>query len=84
MHHTKQQNANPFPRLFVAAEAEDEEFDKVTLENWEAEGFNVTYLPFSIIQTHWECEMILQGFADTLDVGEEYAVIGPLLFPGAP
>ena len=84
MQHPKNQNSDASPRLVIAAEAEDGDFDKVTLENWKAEGFEVTYLPLSKIKTQGECEEALQELADSLDGRKKYAIIGPLLFPGSP
>ena len=73
-------SADVSPRLVVTAEAEDGNFDKVTIDNWKAEGFDVTYLPLSTINTQVKCQKTLQGLSDPLSPGKKYAMIGPPSF----
>ena len=72
------QSANmEHPRLIITAE--DPEFDKITLRNWKDEGYNVAYLPFDAGRKAFENSLL--GFADALELGETYAIVGLLTLP---
>lgn len=66
-------NASQKPRVVVTAE--DQEFDSTTLQNWEAEGFQVSYLPFTTSNRKIYIEQI-QDVAESLELGEKYAIVG--------
>lgn len=57
--------------------AADNEFDQETVQAWKEEGFHVTYLP--CVSTRKDFERELQVVADSLELGEKYAIVG-LLF----
>ncbi|KAL9024029.1 MAG: hypothetical protein Q9196_006813 [Gyalolechia fulgens] len=59
-------NASQTPRVVVTAE--DPEFDNTTLQNWEAEGFLVSYLPFTVSRKAYIQQF--QDLAETLELGE--------------
>jgi hypothetical protein len=61
----------------VVLTAADECFDDETFQQWKDEGFRVTYLP--LIGTPKEFERGLHDFSDTLELGENYAIVGLLL-----
>ena len=60
------------PKLVLTSQ--DAEFDPVTIRNWHAEGFKVTYLPYT--GTQKEFERALQLLPDSLELGEKYAIVG--------
>ena len=64
-------NASP-PRLVLTRQ--DPEFDQTTIENWQTEGFAVTYLPF--VGSHREFERTIAHLPDPLELGEKYAIVG--------
>ena len=66
-------DTTPAPLKLVIT-SQDNQFDPVTLHNWQAEGFSVTYLPFT--GTRREYERQLHHLADPLELGENYAIIG--------
>ncbi|KAL8937465.1 MAG: hypothetical protein Q9216_004410 [Gyalolechia sp. 2 TL-2023] len=59
-------DASQTPRVVVTAE--DPEFDNTTLQDWEAEGFEVSYLPFTTSRKAYVQQF--QDLAETLELGE--------------
>jgi len=66
------------PKLVLTAE--DQDFDPLTIQIWKAEGFEVSYLPFTGSRKDYEKNLL--HLADPLDLGEKYAIIG--LLPALP
>jgi hypothetical protein len=63
---------NP-PRLYITAESDD--FDDLTLQEWQDEGFDVGYVPLKEGGT--EYGSTLDGLSRAgLGVGETFAIIG--------
>ena len=60
----------------VVITAQDNEFDQATIQNWRAEGFEVSYLPFTASREDYV--HYLQHLADPLELGENFAIIGVL------
>ena len=69
-------NDSTLPRPKLVITAQDDEFDQVTIQNWRAEGFEVSYLPF--IGSREDYVHCLQHLADPLELGEDFAIIGML------
>ena len=67
-------NGTALARPKVVITAQDYEFDRATIQNWRAEGFEVSYLPF--IGSREDYVHRLQHLADPLDLGEDFAIIG--------
>lgn len=65
-------SASQTPRVVVTAE--DPEFDRTTLQNWAAEGFEVSYLPFTTSRKAYIQQF--QDLAESLELGEKYAIVG--------
>lgn len=61
------------PQLVLAAE--DATFDRVTVQHWKEEGFQVTYMACSA-WTQKEFESHLQDVSDQLELAEKYAIVG--------
>ncbi|KAF2405481.1 NTF2-like protein [Trichodelitschia bisporula] len=62
------------PRLFITAETDtEEEFDQVTLEQWRAEGFRVTYLPYGKGSRGYVQD--LESIGRNLSLGDSFAVV---------
>ncbi|KAL9126464.1 MAG: hypothetical protein Q9217_004485 [Psora testacea] len=59
------------PKLVLTSQ--DEEFDPVTIRNWHAEGFQVSYLPYTGTRKAFERE--LQYLHYPLELGEKYAIV---------
>ena len=60
----------------VVITAEDDDFDLGTIQKWRAEGFEVSYLPFTGPRKDYvHC---LQHLADPLELGENFAIVGLL------
>ena len=59
------------PKVFITAE--DNEFDQVTFQNWRAEGFEVSYLPFTGSR-----EDYVHYLHHLAELGEDFAIIGML------
>ncbi len=66
-------NTSQKPRIIIAAE-EDDDCDDIALQHWKEEGFEVTYLPLGDNQKGFVQQ--LYSYADDLELGEEYAVVG--------
>lgn len=64
-----------FPKLVLTAE--DSDFDPNIVENWKAEGFDVSYVPFGDSRNDYVGA--LQRLADPLGLGEYYAIVGVLV-----
>jgi hypothetical protein len=62
------------PRVVLTAA--DTFFDQDTVQLWQDEGFHVIYLPCT--GTRKEFEQRLQLTADSLELGEKYAIVGLL------
>ena len=62
------------PKVFITAKSND--FDQVTVQNWRAEGFEVSYLPFLGCPTDYIHS--LQHLADSLELGDNFAIVGLL------
>ena len=62
------------PKVVITSEGDD--FDQTTIQNWRAEGFEVSYLPFTNYQTDYIHS--LQHLADPLELGENFAIVGLL------
>ena len=60
------------PKVVVTAKGDD--FDKSTIQNWRAEGFEVSYLPFT--GSREDYVSILQHLANPLELGENFAIVG--------
>ena len=60
----------------VVITAEDHEFDSNIIQNWTAEGFEVSYLPF--IGSRKDYVHSLQHLPDRLALGDNYAIVGLL------
>ncbi|KAF2455170.1 hypothetical protein BDY21DRAFT_80673 [Lineolata rhizophorae] len=60
------------PRLYVTAESE--EFDERTLQAWQSEGFEVTYIPYISTRSKHYHET-LRTLSHGLGVGESYAIV---------
>lgn len=60
----------------VVITAEDHEFDRHIIQNWRAEGFEVSYLPF--IGSRKDFVYSLQHLHDRLELGDDYAIVGLL------
>ena len=69
-------NDSTVARPKVVITAEDDEFDQVTIQNWIAEGFEISYLPFTGSREDYIHH--LQHLADPLELGETFAIIGML------
>lgn len=67
-------NSSQKPRLVIITEDEDNEFDPTTLQHWREEGFAVSYIPLPASQNLLVKQ--LHDFADGLELGEKYAVVG--------
>ena len=64
----------------VVITADDDDFDEVTIQNWRAEGFEVSYLPFT--SSREEYVHSLQHLADPLELGDNFAIVGLLTLMG--
>lgn len=62
------------PKIVITAQ--DDDFDQVTIQNWRAEGFEVSYLPFTGLRNDYV--HTLQHLADPLELGENFAIVGLL------
>lgn len=62
---------NVLPRLVLTSDTDD--FDHTTIDHFKAEGFQITYLPYS--GNHKEYTGKLGHLADPLDLGERYAIV---------
>lgn len=62
---------NP-PRLCLTAESD--EFDEQTLQDWQAEGFDASYLPMG--KGGEKYRESLDSLSRGLTVGQSYAIIG--------
>ena len=60
----------------VVITSKDEEFDPVIIQNWKAEGFHVSYLPFTSSREDYVHS--LQHLADSFELGEHFAIVGML------
>lgn len=60
------------PRLCVTSDTED--FDEEILSNFQDEGFQVSYLPYTGNKSSYQRQ--LQHLADPLELGETYAIVG--------
>lgn len=60
----------------VVITAEGDDFDEVTIQNWRAEGFQVSYLPFTGSRKDYVHS--IQHLADPLELGENFAIVGLL------
>lgn len=60
----------------VVITAEDDDFDHATIQKWGAEGFEVSYLPFTGSQKDYVHS--LQHLADPLELGDNFAIVGLL------
>lgn len=60
----------------VVITAEDYDFDRNIIENWRAEGFEVSYLPF--VGSRKDNIHSLQHLSDRLELGDDYAIVGLL------
>ena len=69
-------NHSTVTRPKVIITAKDDEFDQVTIQNWRAEGFEVSYLPYT--GSRGDYVRGLQHLADPLELGENFAIIGML------
>ena len=69
-------NDSTVPRPKLVITAQDDEFDQVTIQKWRAEGFEVSYLPFT--GSREDYVHYLKHLADPLELGEEFAIIGTL------
>ena len=69
-------NDSTLPRPKLVITAQGDEFDQVTLQNWRAEGFEVSYLPF--IGSREDYVHYLQHLTHPLELGQEFAIIGRL------
>ena len=67
-------NSSSMSHPRVVLTAEDESFDQTTTQQWQDEGFQVTYLPFTGTRKQYERE--LQHLPDPLELGEKYAIVG--------
>ena len=67
-------NDNTVARPKVVITAKSDEFDQVTIQNWTAEGFEVSYLPYT--DSRQDHVRYLQRLADSLELGEDFAIIG--------
>lgn len=63
---------NITPRLVITSDTSD--FDEEILRNFEAEGFQVAYLAYD--GDHNDYQNKLLHIADSLDVGDQYAIVG--------
>lgn len=59
------------PKIVITAK--DDDFDQVTIQNWRAEGFEVSYLPFTGLRNDYV--HTLQHLADPLELGENFAIV---------
>ena len=69
-------NDSTVPRPKLVITSQDDEFDQVTITNWRAEGFEVSYLPF--IGLRQDYLHYLEHLADPLELGQDFAIIGML------
>ena len=69
------QSAEARPKVVITAE--DDEFDQATIQNWRAEGFEVSYWPYTRSRDDY-----VQHLADLLKLGERFAIIGMLALVG--
>ena len=67
-------NDSTIARPKVVITAKSDEFDQVTIQNWTAEGFEVSYLPYT--GSREDYVGYLQRLADSLELGEGFAIIG--------
>jgi len=64
--------SNVQPRLVITSDTDD--FDQVSIAHFEAEGFQITYVPYLGDKNDYHNK--LQHLADPLDMGEKYAIVG--------
>ena len=62
------------PKLYLTAESDD--FDDLTVQDWQNEGFNVNYLSMS--DGGRKFAQTLDSLKDGMGVGETFAIIGML------
>lgn len=62
------------PKIVITAEKDD--FDQLTIQNWKAEGFETSYLPFTSSREDYLHS--LRHLADPLELGENFAIVGLL------
>ena len=60
------------PKIAIAAKGD--EFDQATIQNWTAEGFEISYLPYTGSRQDYVHN--LQRLADSLELDETFAIIG--------
>lgn len=70
--HFSWHNTNFLPRLVVTSDTTD--FDKITIEHFLEEDFQVAYLPYTGDKRDYNNK--LQHLADPLDLGDKYAIVG--------
>jgi hypothetical protein len=65
-------NKSKVVHVIIAAESED--FAEEVIKQWQAEGFNVVYVPFGNGGKDFVARVKYTG--DNIGVGEQYAVVG--------
>jgi len=60
------------PRLVITSDTTD--FDRTTLSHFQAEGFQLSYLPYD--GDHKDYHNKLQHLQDPLELGDKYAIVG--------
>jgi hypothetical protein len=70
--HFSWHNTISLPRLVVTSDTDD--FDRVILEHFKEEGFQVAYLPYTGDKKDYKNK--LQHLADPLELGDKYAIVG--------
>lgn len=71
-HHMDFKWNNMHPRLVLTSDTPD--FDPEIIGHFKEEGFQVSYLPYDGDRTIYHAQ--LQQLADTLELGERYAIVG--------
>jgi hypothetical protein len=66
--------SNVKPRIVVTSDTDD--FDEEILEHFREEGYQIWYMPYSGNKAAYNNQ--LQHLADSLEMGELYAIVGTL------
>lgn len=61
------------PRLVIASDASEANFDKVIIQHWEEEGFEVYFKTLSSASK--SAIHAIEYIGDTLEHGERYAIV---------
>jgi hypothetical protein len=60
------------PRLVITSDTTD--FDRITINNFQEEGFQISYLHYDGDRKEYSNQ--LRHLADSLELGDKYAIVG--------